>query len=168
MFNCNSEYVCNQNARYKIAMDLPVVVSTVKIEVPMSFVFDKQYFLCLTFFSFCWVLLQDSRIVSDTMTTINTANINFKWDPKSLEIRTLAVERLLEPLVTQVRQIDFMIIWPDKKLALFYVGYHFYHTNLLMLTLKIQENKHLIRELFFFSFLLLLNYSCTCCRSPLW
>lgn len=34
--------------------------------------------------------------------TINTANINFKWDPKSLEIRTLAVERLLEPLVTQV------------------------------------------------------------------
>uniref|UniRef100_A0A673IW93 Catenin alpha-1 n=1 Tax=Sinocyclocheilus rhinocerous TaxID=307959 RepID=A0A673IW93_9TELE len=33
---------------------------------------------------------------------INTANINFKWDPKSLEIRTLAVERLLEPLVTQV------------------------------------------------------------------
>uniref|UniRef100_A0A8K9X6L2 Catenin alpha-1 n=1 Tax=Oncorhynchus mykiss TaxID=8022 RepID=A0A8K9X6L2_ONCMY len=36
------------------------------------------------------------------MTTINTANINFKWDPKSLEIRTLAVERLLEPLVTQV------------------------------------------------------------------
>lgn len=37
------------------------------------------------------------------MTSINTANINFKWDPKSLEIRTLAVERLLEPLVTQVR-----------------------------------------------------------------
>uniref|UniRef100_A0AAX7TXI2 Catenin (cadherin-associated protein), alpha 1 n=1 Tax=Astatotilapia calliptera TaxID=8154 RepID=A0AAX7TXI2_ASTCA len=35
--------------------------------------------------------------------TSNTApNINFKWDPKSLEIRTLAVERLLEPLVTQV------------------------------------------------------------------
>uniref|UniRef100_A0A4W6CV57 Catenin alpha-1 n=1 Tax=Lates calcarifer TaxID=8187 RepID=A0A4W6CV57_LATCA len=33
---------------------------------------------------------------------INTPNINFKWDPKSLEIRTLAVERLLEPLVTQV------------------------------------------------------------------
>ncbi|KAM3855663.1 catenin alpha-1 isoform 1-T2 [Vipera latastei] len=36
------------------------------------------------------------------MTTINTGNVNFKWDPKSLEIRTLAVERLLEPLVTQV------------------------------------------------------------------
>uniref|UniRef100_A0A803KJZ6 Catenin alpha-1 n=2 Tax=Xenopus tropicalis TaxID=8364 RepID=A0A803KJZ6_XENTR len=34
--------------------------------------------------------------------TLNTGNINFKWDPKSLEIRTLAVERLLEPLVTQV------------------------------------------------------------------
>uniref|UniRef100_A0A8B9KPH8 Catenin alpha-1 n=2 Tax=Astyanax mexicanus TaxID=7994 RepID=A0A8B9KPH8_ASTMX len=38
----------------------------------------------------------------EIMTSINTANINFKWDPKSLEIRTLAVERLLEPLVTQV------------------------------------------------------------------
>ncbi|XP_062379991.1 catenin alpha-1 [Sardina pilchardus] len=36
------------------------------------------------------------------MSTINTPNITFKWDPKSLEIRTLAVERLLEPLVTQV------------------------------------------------------------------
>ncbi|XP_078087298.1 catenin alpha-1 [Mustelus asterias] len=36
------------------------------------------------------------------MTTINTQNISFKWDPKNLEIRTLAVERLLEPLVTQV------------------------------------------------------------------
>uniref|UniRef100_A0A8D0EEC8 Catenin alpha-1 n=1 Tax=Salvator merianae TaxID=96440 RepID=A0A8D0EEC8_SALMN len=36
------------------------------------------------------------------MTTISAGNVNFKWDPKSLEIRTLAVERLLEPLVTQV------------------------------------------------------------------
>uniref|UniRef100_F1MM34 Catenin alpha-1 n=1 Tax=Bos taurus TaxID=9913 RepID=F1MM34_BOVIN len=36
------------------------------------------------------------------MTAVHTGNINFKWDPKSLEIRTLAVERLLEPLVTQV------------------------------------------------------------------
>ncbi|XP_009877200.1 PREDICTED: catenin alpha-3 isoform X3 [Apaloderma vittatum] len=36
------------------------------------------------------------------MTAVTAANINFKWDPKSLEIRTLAVERLLEPLVTQV------------------------------------------------------------------
>ncbi|XP_044136826.1 catenin alpha-1 [Bufo gargarizans] len=34
--------------------------------------------------------------------TLNAGNINFKWDPKSLEIRTLAVERLLEPLVSQV------------------------------------------------------------------
>ena len=39
------------------------------------------------------------------MSTIDTANIKFKWDPKSLEIRTLAVERLLEPLVTQVNII---------------------------------------------------------------
>lgn len=37
------------------------------------------------------------------MTAVHAGNINFKWDPKSLEIRTLAVERLLEPLVTQVR-----------------------------------------------------------------
>nr|KAF6479583.1 catenin alpha 1 [Molossus molossus] len=36
------------------------------------------------------------------MTAVHTGNINFRWDPKSLEIRTLAVERLLEPLVTQV------------------------------------------------------------------
>lgn len=36
------------------------------------------------------------------MTAITAGNVNFKWDPKSLEIRTLAVERLLEPLVTQV------------------------------------------------------------------
>ncbi|KAJ7341533.1 hypothetical protein JRQ81_005743 [Phrynocephalus forsythii] len=36
------------------------------------------------------------------MSAINAGNVNFKWDPKSLEIRTLAVERLLEPLVTQV------------------------------------------------------------------
>ncbi|XP_064340399.1 catenin alpha-1 isoform X1 [Camelus dromedarius] len=38
----------------------------------------------------------------DEMTAVHAGNINFKWDPKSLEIRTLAVERLLEPLVTQV------------------------------------------------------------------
>ncbi|MBN3320618.1 CTNA1 protein, partial [Atractosteus spatula] len=37
-----------------------------------------------------------------TLDKVREANINFKWDPKSLEIRTLAVERLLEPLVTQV------------------------------------------------------------------
>ncbi|XP_004420184.1 catenin alpha-1 [Diceros bicornis minor] len=36
------------------------------------------------------------------MTAVHAGNINFKWDPKSLEIRTLAVEKLLEPLVTQV------------------------------------------------------------------
>ncbi|KAI1233976.1 Catenin alpha-1, partial [Lamprotornis superbus] len=39
---------------------------------------------------------------SPEMTAVTAANVNFKWDPKSLEIRTLAVERLLEPLVTQV------------------------------------------------------------------
>nr|XP_009933039.1 PREDICTED: catenin alpha-2 isoform X1 [Opisthocomus hoazin] len=34
--------------------------------------------------------------------TSATSPIILKWDPKSLEIRTLTVERLLEPLVTQV------------------------------------------------------------------
>ncbi|EHB07401.1 Catenin alpha-2 [Heterocephalus glaber] len=36
------------------------------------------------------------------MAAVYTGNINFRWDPKSVEIRTLAVERLLKPLVTQV------------------------------------------------------------------
>lgn len=45
------------------------------------------------------------------MTSINTANINFKWDPKSLEIRTLAVERLLEPLVTQVSKLLYLCVF---------------------------------------------------------
>uniref|UniRef100_A0A803SN58 Catenin alpha-1 n=1 Tax=Anolis carolinensis TaxID=28377 RepID=A0A803SN58_ANOCA len=44
----------------------------------------------------------DPPLFATEMTTINAGNVNFKWDPKSLEIRTLAVERLLEPLVTQV------------------------------------------------------------------
>uniref|UniRef100_A0A8C2KEZ9 Catenin alpha-2 n=1 Tax=Cyprinus carpio TaxID=7962 RepID=A0A8C2KEZ9_CYPCA len=34
--------------------------------------------------------------------TSATSPVLLKWDPKSLEIRTLTVERLLEPLVTQV------------------------------------------------------------------
>ncbi|CAI9538406.1 unnamed protein product [Staurois parvus] len=34
--------------------------------------------------------------------SLPTANITLKWNPKSLEIRTVAVERLLEPLVSQV------------------------------------------------------------------
>ncbi|GCC31125.1 hypothetical protein chiPu_0009581 [Chiloscyllium punctatum] len=34
--------------------------------------------------------------------TTATSPILLKWDPKSLEIRTVTVERLLEPLVTQV------------------------------------------------------------------
>lgn len=38
---------------------------------------------------------------AETMSTA-TSPILLKWDPKSLEIRTLTVERLLEPLVTQV------------------------------------------------------------------
>lgn len=42
----------------------------------------------------------------ETMTTA-TSPILLKWDPKSLEIRTLTVERLLEPLVTQVGTRSF-------------------------------------------------------------
>ncbi|KAK1886247.1 Catenin alpha-2, partial [Dissostichus eleginoides] len=41
-----------------------------------------------------------SPTVKEIMTTA-TSPILLKWDPKSLEIRTLTVERLLEPLVTQ-------------------------------------------------------------------
>lgn len=32
-------------------------------------------------------------------------SLQVKWDPKNLEIRTMSVEKTLEPLVTQVRQI---------------------------------------------------------------
>uniref|UniRef100_A0A8C9LCZ8 Uncharacterized protein n=2 Tax=Archelosauria TaxID=1329799 RepID=A0A8C9LCZ8_PAVCR len=39
--------------------------------------------------------------------TSATSPIILKWDPKSLEIRTLTVERLLEPLVTQVSVLCF-------------------------------------------------------------
>ncbi|CDQ95080.1 unnamed protein product [Oncorhynchus mykiss] len=39
--------------------------------------------------------------------TTATSPILLKWDPKSLEIRTLTVERLLEPLVTQVGTHSF-------------------------------------------------------------
>uniref|UniRef100_A0A4X2LWM7 Uncharacterized protein n=1 Tax=Vombatus ursinus TaxID=29139 RepID=A0A4X2LWM7_VOMUR len=36
------------------------------------------------------------------MIAVHAGNINFKWYPKNLEKRTLAIERLLEPLVTQL------------------------------------------------------------------
>ena len=53
----------------------------------------------------CLHLFFINSSICEKMSTIDTANIKFKWDPKSLEIRTLAVERLLEPLVTQVNMI---------------------------------------------------------------
>lgn len=40
------------------------------------------------------------NFIAGSMTSA-TSPIILKWDPKSLEIRTLTVERLLEPLVTQ-------------------------------------------------------------------
>lgn len=47
--------------------------------------------------------------------TSATSPIILKWDPKSLEIRTLTVERLLEPLVTQASIFDlfcfFLLAW---------------------------------------------------------
>ncbi|CAL8273869.1 unnamed protein product [Gadus morhua 'NCC'] len=45
--------------------------------------------------------LGEVLVAPETMTSA-TSPILLKWDPKSLEIRTLTVERLLEPLVTQV------------------------------------------------------------------
>uniref|UniRef100_A0A8D2F477 Uncharacterized protein n=1 Tax=Theropithecus gelada TaxID=9565 RepID=A0A8D2F477_THEGE len=36
------------------------------------------------------------------MTAVHAGNLNFKWDPKSLEIRTLAVERLVTQVTTLV------------------------------------------------------------------
>nr|XP_054402406.1 catenin alpha-2 isoform X5 [Pongo abelii] len=42
-----------------------------------------------------------AHLLRGSMTSA-TSPIILKWDPKSLEIRTLTVERLLEPLVTQV------------------------------------------------------------------
>uniref|UniRef100_A0A2K5YG54 Catenin alpha 1 n=1 Tax=Mandrillus leucophaeus TaxID=9568 RepID=A0A2K5YG54_MANLE len=36
------------------------------------------------------------------MTAVHAGNLNFKWDPKSLEIRTLAVERLVTQVTTPV------------------------------------------------------------------
>uniref|UniRef100_A0A8C6GMM0 Catenin alpha-2 n=1 Tax=Mus spicilegus TaxID=10103 RepID=A0A8C6GMM0_MUSSI len=45
--------------------------------------------------------IHSSYTYTGSMTSA-TSPIILKWDPKSLEIRTLTVERLLEPLVTQV------------------------------------------------------------------
>uniref|UniRef100_A0A670Z271 Catenin alpha 2 n=1 Tax=Pseudonaja textilis TaxID=8673 RepID=A0A670Z271_PSETE len=51
--------------------------------------------------------------------TSATSPIILKWDPKSLEIRTLTVERLLEPLVTQVsHRIQPRLSWPWLILVL--------------------------------------------------
>jgi len=34
---------------------------------------------------------------------VNTGGLVLKWDPKNLEIRTMSVEKTLEPLVLQVK-----------------------------------------------------------------
>ncbi|XP_070090261.1 catenin alpha-1 isoform X1 [Equus przewalskii] len=61
----------------------------------------KYLFKTLLHF-FCMCIPRSGIAGLYEMTAVHAGNINFKWDPKSLEIRTLAVERLLEPLVTQV------------------------------------------------------------------
>jgi len=73
---------------------------------------------------FSFAQLNSFRIINDillipteTMTTA-TSPILLKWDPKSLEIRTLAVERLLEPLVTQVKPIKCICFSFQRKILL--------------------------------------------------
>jgi len=36
-------------------------------------------------------------------------SIALKWDPKNLEIRTMSVEKTLEPLVLQVKKMSFIL-----------------------------------------------------------
>uniref|UniRef100_A0A2K5P3T3 Catenin alpha-1 n=1 Tax=Cercocebus atys TaxID=9531 RepID=A0A2K5P3T3_CERAT len=45
------------------------------------------------------------------MTAVHAGNLNFKWDPKSLEIRTLAVERLVTQVTTLVNTNSKGISW---------------------------------------------------------
>jgi len=40
------------------------------------------------------------------MMTDQFGPISLKWDPKNLEIRTMSVEKTLEPLVLQVKIIN--------------------------------------------------------------
>lgn len=49
--------------------------------------------------------------------TSATSPIILKWDPKSLEIRTLTVERLLEPLVTQVSCVLYISYLPCDAIS---------------------------------------------------
>lgn len=86
------------------------------------------------------------------MTSINTANINFKWDPKSLEIRTLAVERLLEPLVTQVRVLfQFshsvaVLITKNHSFPYFFALFAGHHTCELQQQRPIQQEEGALQE----------------------
>lgn len=57
--------------------------------------------IVITILCNCNVITYLLSLPTENMTTA-TSPILLKWDPKSLEIRTLTVERLLEPLVTQV------------------------------------------------------------------
>lgn len=71
---------------------IPLAASTLAAGLAVSHV----HYSIIAFF-----MLPVVCFAAKTMSTA-TSPILLKWDPKSLEIRTLTVERLLEPLVTQV------------------------------------------------------------------
>lgn len=71
---------------------IPLAASTLAAGMAVSHV----HYSIIAFF-----MLPVVCFAAKTMSTA-TSPILLKWDPKSLEIRTLTVERLLEPLVTQV------------------------------------------------------------------
>jgi len=51
--------------------------------------------------------------------------ITLKWDPKNLEIRTMSVEKTLEPLVLQVRLLlgsAVKVFWMNKTCKWFFIN----------------------------------------------
>lgn len=49
--------------------------------------------------------------------------ITLKWDPKNLEIRTMSVEKTLEPLVLQVRWFYQALDYTFNPLLFSVIGY---------------------------------------------
>lgn len=49
--------------------------------------------------------------------------ITLKWDPKNLEIRTMSVEKTLEPLVLQVRSFYHALDYTFNPLLFSEIGY---------------------------------------------
>ena len=51
--------------------------------------------------------------------------ITLKWDPKNLEIRTMSVEKTLEPLVLQVSLLlgpAVKVFWTNKTCKQFFIN----------------------------------------------